>query len=148
MYPSHTISIMDLFNNHIGSRTNLAFFRARAFAHPAKMRFHSKQGKVMKKINVCLFTVLFATALLLSCSEKENSQDTTVPPQSTEAIVSESVQEADLQGEGLQGTNAEAQATDVLEATHTAIAENETDIGMTLIPSVEPEMLRNVMPNS
>jgi hypothetical protein len=71
-----------------------------------------------------------------------------VPPQSTEAIVSESVQEADLQGEGLQGTNAEAQATDVLEATQTAIAENETDIGITLIPSVEPEMLRNVMPNS
>jgi hypothetical protein len=40
----HRLAVItsDLFNNLIGSRTSLAFFRARAFAHPAKMRFYKE----------------------------------------------------------------------------------------------------------
>ena len=34
--------VMDLFNNLMGSRTSLTFLQARAFAHPAKMRFHKE----------------------------------------------------------------------------------------------------------
>ena len=86
----------------------------------------------MKKIlfNAKCFSIAFLTLIILSCYTNANSQNTAVPQ------AENNKNEAPLQ-------NYTAPVSGQTQTTETAGITN-----MTLIPSVEPELLRNVMPNS
>ena len=86
----------------------------------------------MKKnlFNAKCFSIAFLTLIILSCHTNANSQNTAVPQ------TENGKDEAPLQAYT-------APVSGQTQTTETAHITN-----MTLIPSVEPELLRNVMPNS
>jgi len=93
---------------------------------PAKNRGR-KEVKIAKNFSIALFTLT-----LLSCYSNANNKNMTVLQEV--AIATEQHVEAPLQSVPLSEQAKVAKTADIPE--------------MTLIPSVEPELLRNVMPNS
>jgi len=99
-------------------------------------------GEAVGNIAKCFLMVVFAFAFL-SCDRATQDNRNVELSQDADSIVERTLgmTEEDLAG-------ALHQTTDKPEPSQAVAEEMERIIGMTLIPSVEPELLRNVMPNS
>jgi len=99
-------------------------------------------GETMDNIAKCFLMVVFAFAFL-SCDRATQDNRNVELSQDADSIVERTLgmTEEDLAG-------ALHQTTDEPEPSQAVAEEAERTIGITLIPSVEPELLRNVMPNS
>jgi len=88
--------------------------------------------------------LILGMGMLLSCGGSENEQSIALPQESTTTneYTANVAEAANNQNETV------FQDTVIPIAVNTEPTENQRPFGLTLIPSVDPEQLRNVMPNS